>query len=564
VVIRVGTQNTYGCWSNELWGLGNDYTCDTFLRNLVAGLDTTGTGNANDVENAFLDPDGIGCELDNLADRLPIGFTNNITETMKLNLDTILIYWKPISSGGTGSPSLKVEVSANGSTWVNAATYTRNNTAFVTDTLKNPVAGARYVRLSVTANVARKPLIDAVEFRQYRCNSIQPVAENGVFSILEDQSARIPVLSLVSSARGLPDSVRRISNGPYNGYASINPDQSISYTPFNDFDGKDSFTYTVVNTRGMQSSGKVVINVQADLCSSGQRGGSYKDTTIAVTVGSDAYLRQEKATTNYGNENRLKMGWGDRDTKEYRSVLYFNLNSGGAAIPTSAIVLDSRLELYRNGGKDNVTVNLHKINGTGLFAETQVNWTRRLNATNWTTAGGDYAATVYGSLNTGSGGSANNAWHYSSQLNTLVQDWISTPSNNLGMLAKRSGSYLKSSLAQFESDDAARKPILRVRYSSVVGCQAIPNQKPLIVADYDTVTFPASVSRNVVSNDRDPQGTTLNLTASAPVYKVYGGTATRSGNVITFTPSRGFVGTGYVEYRVTDGSLTDTGWYFIT
>ena len=564
VVVQVGSQNTYGCWSNESWGLGDVYSCDTMLNSLIVGLDVTGSGNADDVENAYNDPDAIGCELDNLADRLTIGYVNNTSQTMKLNLDTILIYWKPVSNGGTGNPTLKVELSTNGSSWVNAATYTRSNTGFVTDTLKNPLAGAQYARLSVTANAARRPQIDAIEFRRYQCNPIEAVAENGVYSILEDQSARISVLSMVTSARGLPDSLRRLSNGPYNGYASFNPDQTVTYTPFQDFDGKDSFTYTVVNTRNMQSSGKIVINVQPDLCSSGQRGGSYKDTTVGVVVDRDAYLRQERATTNYGNENRLKMGWGDRNNKEYRSVLYFNLNTGGAAIPTSATVLDAKLELYRKGGKDNVQVDLHKITGSALFVETQVNWTRRLNATNWATAGGDFAASASGQLSTGSGGSANNAWHYSSQLSTLVQDWVTTPANNLGVLAKRTGSYKRNDLAQFESDDATRKPILRVRYSSVSGCQVIPNQKPMIVADYDTVTFPASVTRNVVSNDRDPQGTALNLTTTAPIYKVFGGTATRSGNSITFSPSSGFVGTGYVEYRVTDGSLTDTGWYFIT
>ncbi len=308
----------------------------------------------------------------------------------------------------------------------------------------------------------------------------------------------------------------------------------------------------------------MVIHVQPDLCSSGQRGGSYTDTNITVLVNRDAYLRQERATTNYGNENRLKMGWGDRNNKEFRSVLYFNLNTGGAAIPTTANVLDSRLELFRNGGKDNVTVDLFQVNGSGLFVENQVTWNRRANANNWSTAGGDYGTTLYGQINTGSGGSANNAWHYSSQLNTLVQDWVSTPANNLGLLAKRNGVYKKSSLAQFESDDAARDPVLRIRYSTVAGCQTIPNQKPLIVADYDTVTFPSSVSRNVVSNDQDPQGSTLSLAATTPLYKVFGGSASVSGNTITFTPSAGFNGTGYVLYRISDGSLLDTGWYFIT
>ncbi|MCV5887363.1 cadherin-like domain-containing protein, partial [Escherichia coli] len=50
------------------------------------------------------------------------------------------------------------------------------------------------------------------------------------------------------------------NNGPANGTVSINPDGSVTYTPNDNYVGKDTFTY-VVTSGGVSESATVTVNV---------------------------------------------------------------------------------------------------------------------------------------------------------------------------------------------------------------------------------------------------------------------------------------------------------------
>ena len=54
------------------------------------------------------------------------------------------------------------------------------------------------------------------------------------------------------------------SNGsPAHGTVTVNPDGSYSYTPAANFNGTDSFTYTVSDGKGGTTSGTISVNVGA-------------------------------------------------------------------------------------------------------------------------------------------------------------------------------------------------------------------------------------------------------------------------------------------------------------
>ncbi|WP_229617296.1 cadherin-like domain-containing protein, partial [Vibrio parahaemolyticus] len=62
------------------------------------------------------------------------------------------------------------------------------------------------------------------------------------------------------------------NNGPANGTVSVNPDGSVTYTPNDNYIGKDTFTY-IVTSGGVSESTTVEVNVTPvnELCLSNRR-----------------------------------------------------------------------------------------------------------------------------------------------------------------------------------------------------------------------------------------------------------------------------------------------------
>ncbi len=87
-----------------------------------------------------------------------------------------------------------------------------------------------------------------------------PVAVNDVFTMDEDTTARIPVLSNDTDRDGDPLSVTQATSP--NGTVVINPDGTISFTPNRDFFGPATITYTISDGNGGTSTATVTVNVQ--------------------------------------------------------------------------------------------------------------------------------------------------------------------------------------------------------------------------------------------------------------------------------------------------------------
>ena len=108
--------------------------------------------------------------------------------------------------------------------------------------------------------------------------------------------------------------------GPQNGTVSINPDNTITYTPFTDYLGPDSFQYTILDT----SSG-------------------FTDTTIvSITVVEapglvvqdlNLWLRADRDVTSLGGDNTPATAWDDQSASSNDAI-----SAGG---PSDPIFLDN-------------------------------------------------------------------------------------------------------------------------------------------------------------------------------------------------------------------------------
>ncbi|MBC7221389.1 tandem-95 repeat protein [Candidatus Bipolaricaulota bacterium] len=92
------------------------------------------------------------------------------------------------------------------------------------------------------------------------CVNDAPVANDDEATVPEDSSVTIPVLGNDYDPDGDPLSVSIVS-GPTHGWATVNPDGTITYTPNPDFCGTDSFTYKACDPAGACDTATVTIHV---------------------------------------------------------------------------------------------------------------------------------------------------------------------------------------------------------------------------------------------------------------------------------------------------------------
>ncbi|HEY3567701.1 MAG TPA: Ig-like domain-containing protein [Thermoanaerobaculia bacterium] len=87
-----------------------------------------------------------------------------------------------------------------------------------------------------------------------------PIANPDSASVAEDGTVSIPVLANDADPEGDILTVTAVTQGTH-GAAVINPDKTVQYTPSANYNGPDSFTYTISDGHGGTATGTVAINV---------------------------------------------------------------------------------------------------------------------------------------------------------------------------------------------------------------------------------------------------------------------------------------------------------------
>ena len=112
-----------------------------------------------------------------------------------------------------------------------------------------------------TLNLRGVSAFDEAYFGGGRDNAA-PVAGDNAATTEEDTAVDIDVLSNDTDADGDPLSVLAVTQGS-NGSVSVNPDGTLSYAPYANFNGADSFTYTVSDGFGGMDTATVSVTVNA-------------------------------------------------------------------------------------------------------------------------------------------------------------------------------------------------------------------------------------------------------------------------------------------------------------
>jgi CshA-type fibril repeat protein len=158
-----------------------------------------------------------------------------------------------------------------------------------------------------------------------------PVAADDVVTLEEDSSQVIDVLANDTDLDGDTLSVQAVTQ-PENGTVVINPDGTVTYTPNPDYNGEDSFTYTLVDGNGGTDTATVNINVTP-----------VNDPPVVETVIADQVLPEDFTTYT------------------------LNLNEAFADIETA----DSNL-VYSVSGNSNIGVSIE--NGIATISQSVADW----------------------------------------------------------------------------------------------------------------------------------------------------------------------------------------------
>lgn len=172
------------------------------------------------------------------------------------------------------------------------------------------------------------------------------------------------------------------------------------------------------------------------------------------------------------------------------------------AIPTTATVLESRLFMW--GAETTTKTNgaIYELHGlTRDFAETQATWNSAATGTAWTTAGGDFSATVSDTV-----ASVSDVGRHWWDATSLTQSWTRTPTSNKGAMIKlkdetSTGPQEQTVFLASEAADQQIGPLLRVIYVDST--------------TEDTYYAPQTPARMTPNSTYTVQFTVTNTTASA-------------------------------------------------
>ncbi|MFG2357560.1 DNRLRE domain-containing protein [Streptomyces sp. NPDC048521] len=185
---------------------------------------------------------------------------------------------------------------------------------------------------------------------------------------------------------------------------------------------------------------------------------SVTDTTLS----SGQPTTNEDTIASFGvGQKWLEVGNNSTTYGKARAAMKF----ATSAIPTTATVLESRLFLWGAETTTDTDGAIYELHGlTKDFDETQATWNSAATGTAWTTAGGDYSATVSDTV-----AQVSEVGRHWWDATSLTQGWIKTPTSNHGALIKlkdetSTGPQERTLFLASEAADPQLGPLLRVIY----------------------------------------------------------------------------------------------------
>ena len=423
-------------------------------------------------------------------------FVNDITADptkgdVQISVDTKTITYVPKNPGGTGTFTFEYEVSDN-----NGGT----DTATVTVTV-------------VSGGGGNNP----------------PIANNDSATTIEATPVTINVLANDTDPDGHPMSVTSVT-APANGTVTNNGNGTVTYTPNGGFIGADTFSYTISDGNGGTDTATVTVTV-----------GPSNYPPVAVDDSRQTFMNQPIVINVLTNDSdpdgdSILITSITETSNPFKGTI--QITGGGTTVTYTPKSNDTGTYTFSytisdgNGGADtaSVTVTVSANSAPSAVddnATTSQDTPVTINVgANDSDPDGDTLTFTMGSVTNG----------------TIVYNgagqYTFTPAN--GFTGDATFTYSVS-------DGKGGSDTATVTISVVSA-----NNPPLAVADSVTTDQGTPVTINVVSNDSDPDGDTL--TVSAITQPGNGAVTNNNNGTVTYTPNGGYTGSDSFTYTISDGN----------
>jgi RHS repeat-associated protein len=171
----------------------------------------------------------------------------------------------------------------------------------------------------------------------------------------------------------------------------------------------------------------------------------------------DTTLSSANPATNYDVfDGEPWLGAGDNGGSFGRTRTLVKFTNLSSAVPTGATVVNADLVLWKPLTFGSGAIfDLYGL--TRDFSETTATWNRATSTTSWTTPGGDYDPTLVDYVPSMTNDPKWHVWY----VDSLVQQWVTTPSSNKGVLIKARAESTPNQLSVFYSTEKTAEPLLR-------------------------------------------------------------------------------------------------------
>ena len=453
-------------------------------------------------------------------------------------------------------------------------TYTLNNADSDTDALK-----AGQVEEDAFSIQSADGTTETITISVTGANDA-PVAEDDAVSVDEDSSIDFSVIDNDVDAEGeLATSTFAITTGPSNGTLTNNDDGTFSYTPDADYNGDDSFTYTVTDPNGASDTATVSITIDA-----------VNDAPVNTVPADQAANKNTPLAISGLSVDDIDAAGGDLTVT--LAVTSGTLSVGGSATVTDngtgTVTLVGTLTAVNSSlanvtytpdadftGDDTLTVTTEDGGNTGAGgAQTDVDTVAITVTDTDATIGGDFSGSVTeddasnvvtGALTITDPDNGDEVFQaqtdtegtYGSFSLTANGDWTYTLNNADSDTDALKAGQVEEDAFSIQSADGTTETIT----ISVTGA----NDAPVAEDDAVSVDEDSSIDFSVIDNDVDAEGELATSTFAITTGPSNGTLTNNDDGTFSYTPDADYNGDDSFTYTVTDpNGASDTATVSIT
>ncbi|MDV7340544.1 cadherin-like domain-containing protein [Terasakiella sp. A23] len=400
------------------------------------------------------------------------------------------------------------------------------NTEAGTWTLTSTAAGEQTITFTVSDGT-----VDVIQTATINFVDADNTLANDSVTLSEDGSSTISVLANDTIIDGA--TVSAIST-PSNGSVTLNNDNTITYSPTANYNGSDSFTYTVTDEDGETQSATVNLTVTA--------------VNDAPVAGDQVSLSTNEDTPLTITTTQLLGSSSDVDNDSL-SIANFTIQSGNGSLVQNE---DGVSWVYTPAANDDSAVTFSYDVSDGSLSDSTTA-TITVNAVN-------DAPTV----NTVSLSNGTEASSYTLTETTLLANSSDIESDALTVTAVTGGSNLTITQTTNDPESGAKRWTITsseegaetITFTVSDGTNSVNQTATITFADIDntltndtvTLTEDGSTTISVLSNDTIIDGGTVTATSTPS----HGSVTINNDNTVTYTAASDYAGSDSFSYTVTD------------